>query len=48
MHIILELVVGDDFAGALTLVCEDAAAEGAVGLGGAGSYLSLKEKSALI
>ena len=36
VQVVLELVVGDDRTGALALVCEDAAFERAVGLGGAG------------
>ena len=35
VQIVLELCVGDDLAGTLALVCEDAAFERAVGLGGA-------------
>lgn len=45
MEIVLELGIGDDFTGALTLVSEDAAFERAVGLGGAGLRLSLRGQS---
>lgn len=41
VEVVLELGVGDDLAGTLALVREDAALEGAVGLRGAGSCLSL-------
>ncbi len=39
VQVVLELVVCDDFAGALALIGEDAAFEGGVGLGGAGCSL---------
>lgn len=48
LQIVLELVVGDDFTRTLALVCEDAACEGAEGLGGAGSYLSLRKEISIV
>ena len=42
VEIVLELGVGDDAPGPLTLVCEDTAFEGAVGLGVARRDLCLR------
>lgn len=44
----MELGIGDDFTSSLTLVSEDAAFEGAVGLGGAGGGFLLRGKLALL